>query len=149
MTAEEKQEVTAFLGEHTTLALATRGDSGTAAAALFYAEDTGLNLYFLSEPTSEHIVNVSACPEVSLVIAADCQDWQQLRGVQIKGRCIVLEEEERARAEGVYLKKFPFVGENPMLRRRVGISGIYGVRPRWIRLTDNRRGFSDKREWVL
>ncbi len=138
-----------FLGEHTTLVLATSGDSGTAAAALFYAEDTGFNLYFLSEPTSEHIVNVSACPEVALVITADCQEWQQLRGLQIKGECRRLEGEERARAEAVYLRKFLFICENPMLRKRVGTSGFYGIQPRWIRLTDNRRGFSDKREWAL
>lgn len=148
MNTEEKQELRNFLSEHTTLVLSTLGDDGSpAAAALFYAEDPDLNLYFISDSKSEHSTNIDHRSAVALVIAADSQNWKELNGVQIKGSCVKLKD--KARAEAHYLSKYSFVLQNSMLRDKIEQSDFYVIKPAWIRLTDNRRRFADKREWWL
>lgn len=150
MNTEEKRELLQFLSEHTTLVLSTLSKEGhPAAAALFYAEDHDLNLYFISESKSEHSTNIAYTSKVAVVIAADGQDWKELNGVQMKGECIKLKDKDRARAEAHYLSKYSFVLQSPMLRDRIEQSYFYIISPEWIRLTDNRRSFADKREWRL
>lgn len=150
MNAEGKRELLDFLSSHTTLVLSTVGREGhPAAAALFYAEDDALNLYFISEAESEHSRNILHRSKVALAIAADGQDWKQLTGVQIKGACARLTGSDRDRAQQRYVSKFQFVMRSSMLAERIDQSDFCAIQPEWIRLTDNRLGFSNKREWVL
>ena len=48
-------------------------------------------------------------------------------------------------AWAAYVRKFPFVAE---LRALIDASWLLALRPTWIRLIDNRRGFGFKREWL-
>ena len=150
MNTEEKQELRNFLSEHTTLVLSTLGENGSpAAAALFYAEDPDLNLYFISDSQSEHSSNLEHSTKVAVVIAADGQDWKELNGVQMKGNCAKLKDKDRTRADTHYLSKFSFVLQNSMLRNKIEQSDFYVIKPEWIRVTDNRPSFADKREWRI
>ena len=141
----------AFLARHTTLSLATAGPEGRPhAASLFYAETADLRLIFVSEASVRHSLNLAARPEVAAAIAADRQDWEGIQGVQLEGTCRPLHQEAEARAAwGVYAAKFPFAGENEALARRLRESGFYQIRPTWIRLIDNTRGFGFKEELRL
>ncbi len=100
----------ALLAEHSTVTLATVAANGApAAAAVFYAHDADLNLYFLSEERTQHGQNLLAHPDVAGAIQADGQDWRALRGLQLRGRAAVASGVDLAHAAATYGRKYAFV----------------------------------------
>ncbi|MCC7352932.1 MAG: pyridoxamine 5'-phosphate oxidase family protein [Anaerolineae bacterium] len=158
MTNTLRARIHAFLARHTTLTLATTGPEGPQAAALFYAHDAALSLYFLSEPSSRHARNLAADPRCAVTIQADGQDWRVITGLQMEGRAqVVSTPEEWQVAYETFRAKFPFVGEawrgegsaaltlsGPLARSR-----FYRIAPHWMRLIDNTLGFGHKDELRL
>ncbi len=155
--AAQRDRIAAFLAEHTTLTLATVGPDGTpAAAAVFYAHDAGLNLYFLSEERTEHGRNLLADARIAGTIHADGQDWRGIRGLQVRGQAHLAAGTELARAAAIYGRKYAFVGgllsgsggpgvlAGPLARARFWV-----LQPAWFRLIDNTVQFGFKEEWVL
>ncbi|NOZ27399.1 MAG: pyridoxamine 5'-phosphate oxidase family protein [Chloroflexi bacterium] len=152
-----RDRIAKFLAVHTTMTLATVGPDGAPqAAAVFYAPDDRLNLYFLSEPDSRHARNLSLDPRVAATIHADGQDWRSITGLQIEGTAEqVKDARELAHATRTYAARFDFVaglltgaGEGPAtLVGPLARSRLYVLRPRWIRLIDNRVRFGHKEEW--
>ncbi len=151
-----RSRIAAFLAHHTTLTLATTGPDGAAAAAVFYAADADLNLYFLSEEQTQHGRNLLADPRVAGTIQADEQDWRQLRGLQVRGAASPAPASELPHAAAVYGNKFAFVGAllagargpgaliGPLARARFWV-----LRPSWFRLIDNTVQFGFKEELTL
>jgi len=149
--------IAAFLAEHTTLTLATVGaDGAPAAAAVFYAHDAGLNLYFLSEERTAHGRNLLADARVAGTIHADGQDWRGIRGVQVRGQARLAAGTELVHGAAVYGRKYAFVGAlltgggrpgvlaGPLARARLWV-----LQPAWFRLVDNTVRFGFKEELVL
>ncbi len=151
------EHITRLLAAHTTMTLATVGPEGAPqAAAVFYAHDERWNLYFLSEPGSRHARNLTRTPQVAATIHADGQDWRLITGLQIEGDAQpVVDPGELDHAARVYAARFAFVagwligvGERPStLAGPLARSRFYVLRPRWIRLIDNRVRFGYKAEW--
>ncbi|GAB4556512.1 MAG: hypothetical protein Kow0047_00040 [Anaerolineae bacterium] len=152
-----RQRVLAFLQAHTTLTLATVAEDGSPqAAAVFFAFDEDLRLYFLSEPSSRHAQNLTRSPRVAVTIQDDGQDWREIQGLQLEGEAsLVSDPRAQARAARIYGQRFGFVGEllrgtgegalalvGPLARSR-----FYVISPTWIRLIDNRVRFGYKEEW--
>lgn len=152
-----RARIAAFLGEHTTVTLATVGaDGAPAAAAVFYAHDADLNLYFLSEERTQHGQNLLANPAVAGTIQADGQDWQAIRGLQLRGRATPVSGLALARAAAVYGAKFAFVaallagGQGPgALAGPLARTRFWVLRPSWFRLIDNTVRFGFKEELLL
>ncbi len=150
-----RERIAAFLAAHTTLTLATTDTDGTpAAAAVFYAHDDALNLYFLSEERTLHGRNLLADPRVAGTIQADGQDWRAIRGLQLRGRAAPVTAADLPHAAGVYGRKFAFVAA--LLAGSGGPGALIGplsqarfwvLRPTWIRLIDNTVRFGFKEEW--
>lgn len=153
------EQVKAFLDAHNTMTLATIGPSGEPqAAAVFYAADEQLSLYFLSSPSSRHSQNLMHDARVAATVHGDGQAWQAIRGVQIEGAVQLIEDpallEEAART---YAERFDFLrgllddsSDGPVaLRGPVASSRFYVLRPAWIRLIDNTLGFGHKEEWTF
>jgi uncharacterized protein len=149
--------IAAFLAAHTTLTLATVGAEGApAAAAVFYAHDSKLDLYFLSEERTEHGRNLLADARIAGTIHADGQDWRGIRGLQMRGQARRAAGTDLARAAAVYGRKYAFVAgllagsggagtlAGPLARARFWV-----LRPAWFRLIDNTVRFGFKEEWVL
>jgi hypothetical protein len=146
-----------FLREHTTLALSTVDESGApAVAAVFYAPDDELNLFFLSEERTEHGRNMLANPRVAGAIHADGQDWRSIRGVQLRGRATVAAGSELPRAVKTYAARYAFVAS--LLAGQSGPAALTGplararfwvLRPTWFRLIDNTVRFGYKEELAL
>jgi uncharacterized protein YhbP (UPF0306 family) len=142
------------------MTLATVGPTGEPqAAAVFYAADEQLNLYFLSSPRSRHSENLAREPRIAATIHADKQSWQTIQGVQIEGTAhIVRDTRQIASAIKVYASRFdflqePLAGSGPTspaaLRGPVANSRFYVLNPTWIRLIDNQLGFGHKEElWM-
>jgi len=102
--------IAAFLAAHTTLTLATVGAEGApTAAAVFYAHDSKLALYFLSEERTEHGRNLLADARVAGAIHADGQDWRGIRGLQVRGQAHPVAGTELAHAAAVYGRKYSFI----------------------------------------
>jgi len=151
------KQVAAFLAAHNTLTLATVDENGLpAAAALFYAEDAALNLYFLSEADSAHARHIARQPWVAVTIQADGQSWQAIQGVQLRGVVTKVRGAERVEAVRIYGRKHPFL--RPLFREEHGPAALlkalraatfYRLRPCWLRLIDNRRAFGYKEVWRI
>ena len=76
-----------FLEKHNTMTLATVGEKGASAAAVFYAFSKKKNtLIFISSPKSEHIKNIKKNDKCAATINDDGLDWEIIKGLQIKGR---------------------------------------------------------------
>lgn len=152
-----RERIRAFLAQHTTLTLATvDSDRLPAAAAVFYAADDALNLYFLSEDRTEHGQNMLRDARVAGTIQADGQDWRSIRGLQLRGTARIVRTAELVHATTTYGRRFAFVGallagqsgpgvlSGPLARARFWV-----LRPEWMRLVDNTVRFGYKEELRL
>ncbi len=156
---ELRQFLQAFLAHHNTITLATVDAAGAPhAAAVFYAADDALNLYFLSSPNSRHSVNLARQPLVAATIQADNQAWQTIQGVQVEGTAQMVDgATELVRVVQVYVRRFDFLrglldgaASGPaVLRGPLASSRFYVLQPNWIRLIDNSQGFGHKEELYL
>ena len=150
--------VRALLAAHHTLTLATTEGGRPWAAALFYAFDDALDLYFVSDPSTRHGRGLGGGGSVAAAIHPDCRRWADVEGLQIEGRASVLEGGERARALERYLDRFPEVrrllerprdADERKIADRLRAASLYRLRPSWIRWIDNRRGFGAREELDL
>ena len=149
----------AFLAAHNTMTLATVGpDAAPYAAAVFYAADEDLRLFFLSSPNSRHSLAIEHDPRVAATIQADNQEWQEIQGIQIVGTAREVHgTAELAHATRIYAARFDFLaglldqsGSGPAaLRGPLASSRFYVLQPTWIRLIDNTVGFGYKEEGKL
>jgi uncharacterized protein len=150
-----RSRIAECLESHTTLTLATVGENGLpAAAAVFYAHDADLNLYFLSEASTRHGQNLTVNPQVAGTIQVDGQDWRSIQGLQLRGLVSPVPMSGLAHAASVYGRKFAFVGallaggEGPgVLTGPLARARFWVLRPTWLRLIDNTVGFGFKEEW--
>ena len=119
-------------------------------AALGQATKEGVprwRLCFFSMADSQHAQNIAREAQVAAAIYPECQGWQDIRGLQLRGTVqTVVQGREWEIAWRAYCAKFPFVGE---LKPIVARNELYTFSPEWIRLVDNRRGFGFKQEWVF
>jgi uncharacterized protein len=149
--------IASFLAGHTTLSLATIGDDGEpAVAAIFYAHDAALNLFFLSELRTAHGRNLAARPIVAGAIQDDGQDWRTIRGLQLRGRAEPVAATGLPHAMAVYGRKYLFLAslfagaDGPgILRGPLARARFYVLRPAWLRLVDNTVSFGHKEELIL
>jgi uncharacterized protein len=134
-----RAQVQSYLREHHVMTLASHGDEGVWAAAVFYAND-GFAIYFLSSPTSRHCRNLAANPRVSAAVNEDYTDWREIKGVQMEGIACVLAGEEEETARRVYCAKFPIVGK---LEQAPAAIAKALAKVRWYKLIPERLYFID------
>ncbi len=146
-----QERIAEFLAGHTTLTLATVGPDGSpAAAAVFYAHDPDLNLYFLSEESTRHGRNLLADPQVAGTIQEDGQDWRLIRGLQLLGQAFPVTASQMVWAGAVYGRKYAFAGGLPaVLAGPLARARLWVLRPTWFRLIDNTVHFGFKEELLL
>src|SRR6266567_4214754 len=90
-------EQAAFLREHRKAALATTDKDGFPhiVAMNFYVEDGAF--YMTSYGKAQKVVNILRNPKVALMVEAG-DEYAELRGVMIRGRCEILEDEASVKA---------------------------------------------------
>jgi uncharacterized protein YhbP (UPF0306 family) len=143
-----RELILAYIASHTTLTLATAQDGIPWAASLFYANDD-FTLYFLSEPGTRHAQYLAANARVAATIYEDYRNWREIKGIQLEGTCEEITDPiGTARAMMIYGKKFPFIGEFLRAPQELGQAlskaKWYRIKPKWVRLVDNSRGFGWK-----
>lgn len=123
------------------LSVALEG-GGSHAAPLYFVRGDGFALYWLSSAESLHSREIARTGEAAAAVFCPSRNWAELRGVQIRGRAARVRR-SRALVEK-YKAKFALGAElDPVISR----SCLYVLRPRWMRLIDNRRGFGWNMEW--
>lgn len=139
--------ILALLGETRALTLATLDPDGRPRATpLFFAFDDRTSLVFLSEPDTQHCLNLERDPSAAAALYPEESDWRFLRGLQMKGLASVVPASDRDEALALYTARFPFISDLP---QPVSQSQVYRFHPTWVRLIDNRHGFGYKREWTF
>ena len=143
------QRALAYLRSHHVMSLATSGGDGLWSAAVFYASD-GFELYFLSAAHTRHAVNMEADANVCATIQEDYRDWQDIKGIQLAGRAVLLEGAQRSAAIDCYERKFAFVRAVPGVARDIASAlkrvGWYRLVPTRLFFVDNSLGFGHRDE---
>jgi len=149
MSAALSQRVAACLREHHVMTLATQGETGLWAAAVFYVNE-GLKLYFLSSPASRHASNLAREPRVAVTIQRDYDDWPQITGIQAEGEAVEVSGDEHTHARSLYGDKFPLVGRagstTGAIAQALAKVHWYRFTPRRLYLIDNSLGFGHRDE---
>lgn len=146
-----------------TMTLATTGADGQPHAAPVYYAASSLSstdfsssgeipatweapvLYFFSDPQSQHGQDIASNPHIGIAIYPPCYDWQDIRGLQMRGVVKIIEKGAIwERGWELYQAKFPFTSS---LKEIVVRNTMYSFLPSWLRLVDNRKGFGFKQEW--
>lgn len=74
----------------------------------YFAYSADLHLYLLSHPGSQHGRNVAANPAMAVAVFPSAQEWTGAdRGVQLFGRCFVIDAADEASAVNAYTLRFP------------------------------------------
>jgi uncharacterized protein YhbP (UPF0306 family) len=146
MADELAERITAFLDAHHVMSLATVGPHGPHAANLFYARD-GFTLFWVSDPTSRHSVELDATGTVAATIARDYSDYATIRGLQVGGRPRrLVDDAGRARARGILEARFVFLRQlaDDGVRDVYRHADFYRLDVDRFVLIDNTRGFGHK-----
>lgn len=158
MNDEDRAAVRAMLDAHNTITLATCRRDRPWAATVFFASDSSLNLYFVSDYRTRHARHIEESSRVVATVNADCGTWAEVRGLQIEGRAAVVSGAARMKALRHYLAKFhdvralfesPATDDERTIAERLKAANMYRLEPTWIRLIDNSRWFGYKAEFDL
>jgi uncharacterized protein YhbP (UPF0306 family) len=97
-----------YLGQQSTLTLATASPAGDPRASTFLYVNDGPTLYFWTKPQTTTARHVEQNPVVSFAIDEYTEDLRQTKGVQGTGECsVILSGEEIARVADLFGRKFP------------------------------------------
>ncbi len=95
--------------------------------------------------------------QVAATVNPDCDNWNDVAGLQIDGSVSIVEGVERAKALAIYLKKFPQIdalfarpeGEHEeTIAARLQAANFYRITPAMIRVIDNSQGFGHREEFA-
>jgi len=138
MTEQSRQfdSIAALLRSQSTLALATTDENAAPCLApLFYIVDPGMNLYWLSSPTSQHSRNLARNPAASAAVFRHTQIWNEICGVQMRGKVDLVDDPERRRTlVKTYCERFAL---SSIFRLAILRSSLYAFHPQWFRYSDN------------
>jgi uncharacterized protein YhbP (UPF0306 family) len=96
------------------MALATQGTGGLWNHAVYFAYDSKLNVYFMSQPGSRHMQNLTLDGGVAVAIFATDQDaTKNAVGIQIRGEATILAGEQVAQAHAIYYQRAPVINGIP------------------------------------
>lgn len=136
------KRIVEFISEHHVLTLATCIDDMPWCANCFYTFWNDKNsLIFTSDVETRHSQQALKNQNVAASIVLETKTIGLIRGVQILGTIIQLDEDhlDYREAKKKYLSAFPFA----VLKK----SDLWQLRINYCKLTDNRLGFGKKIHW--
>ncbi len=136
-----------YLQTHHVLSLATCADNQPWVAPVFYAWRAA-SLYFLSAPHTRHGQNMAQNPDVSGSIQEDVNNWSAIRGLQLSGRVVLLEGDERQHAIDVYQARFNLNADTapPQILRALDKISWYRCDLQQLLFVDNSVSFGHRAE---
>jgi uncharacterized protein YhbP (UPF0306 family) len=149
--SELKDAILEELRNNTVLTLATIGESGAHAVSLMYAHD-GFDIYWLSDPATRHSRHLESSRPAAVTIAAQQEDFETIKGLQIEGFGRRLMDKYAASAAfELLVARFPFMDRFKIgkLARHLGAAEVYKFDSSRLTLVDNSRGFGFKQTLEL
>ena len=144
-----QQRVLDYLATHQVMTLATVGEAGVWAAAVFYVSQQ-FDLFFLSAPHTRHAQNMVAQPHVAATIQEDYKDWPTIKGIQLEGDVLLLDDDAREATIAIYQQKYPFLAQaNPQITAALTKVNWYRLRPTTLYFIDNSLGLGHRDEVPL
>jgi uncharacterized protein YhbP (UPF0306 family) len=145
--AEQLKTLSALLREENTVALATVDEHGEVSVApLFYLVDECLRLFWLSSPTSLHSRNLKKAPQAAATVYRHTENWNDIRGVQMRGLVTVITDRRRRRLLiRSYLERFKL---GMLFLPAINRCSLFEFRPDFFRFIDNSMGFGYKFELI-
>lgn len=137
----------AYLDGHNVMTLATQGQQGPWASAVFYVFDAGC-FYFLSAAHTRHCQNLRRDARVSAAIQEDYEDWKKIRGIQLEGRATIVTQQHVDDVIERYSKKFPVTGPDAPAEIAKALDKIswYVLQPSRLYFIDNSQGLGHRDE---
>jgi uncharacterized protein YhbP (UPF0306 family) len=132
------ERIVKFIKKHHVLTLATLACGGEQpyVANCFYAYDSERNCFiFTSDTSTRHGAEMEANHRVALSIVRETRIVGAIEGLQITGYAERGDDEAKRR----YIKRFPYAVVAPLT--------LWMVKPKMMKLTDNKLGFGKKLIW--
>jgi uncharacterized protein YhbP (UPF0306 family) len=144
---EQLKTLSALLREENTLALATVDEQGEVSVApLFYLVDEDLCLFWLSSPSCLHSKNLKKMPRAAATVYRHTENWNEIRGVQMRGLVTVITDRRRRRLLiKNYSSRFKL---GTLFISAISRCNLYEFRPDFFRLIDNSKGVGRKFELI-
>lgn len=137
-----------LLKGQSTLALASTGADGLPQVApLFYLCGDDLRLYWFSSTSSEHSKNVERDSAAAVTVYVPTDQWQEIRGVQMRGTVsVVVDDERRGAIQKEYTERFQL---GTLFEVLIARTTLYEFLPAWVRYIDNSKhvGYKVEREF--
>ena len=138
-----------YLSQHRVMTLATFGEDGPWAAALFYV-NAGFLLYFLSAGHTRHAQNVAMHSHVAATIQEDYEDWLAIKGIQLAGYVTRLQGADKNAAIALYETKYPFIkSASSQIQLSLARVNWYRLTPFRFYFIDNSQGLGHRDEISL
>lgn len=139
-----KGAITAYLDTHRHCALATVTPEGKAHISTVSYVNQGLDIYFMTDPSSRKARNIECCPSIAMAVTEDYLDWDDIRGVHLSGTAEWIKDEAGLKkAQKLFADKFPQV------HKYLGTYGVtidiipfLRVKPEKIDYLDYSKGFN-------
>jgi general stress protein 26 len=110
MAQDLKAAIVSYLDTHRHCALATVGQEGGAHVSTVSYVNQGLEIYFMTDPSSRKAKNIEACPNIAIAVTEDYLDWDEIRGIHLLGSVEWIKDEaELKKAQKMFAEKFPQV----------------------------------------
>jgi uncharacterized protein YhbP (UPF0306 family) len=137
-----------LLKSQSTLALATTADDGAPQIApIFYVSTGDLCLYWFSSSSSDHSKNLERNSSAAVTVYLPTDQWDEIRGVQMRGTVSVVTDRERRRAiEQAYTGRFRL---GVVFEAMISRTNLYVFQPVWVRYLDNSKHVGYKVERQL
>jgi uncharacterized protein YhbP (UPF0306 family) len=137
--------IASLLRGQSTLALATIDGWGEACVTpLFYIVDEELSLFWLSSETSLHSENLKRAPRAALTVYRHTDNWNGIRGVQMRGSVTVITDPRRRRdVIRIYRQRFQL---GTIFRLAISQCALFAFRPDFVRYIDNTHQFRKRIE---
>ncbi len=131
---QEEGKITHFLEQHHVLSLATTDFKNLNVCSLFYSySQEKKSFVFASDSSTTHIQDIIKNSYVSGNILLETTTIGKIQGVQFKGICKVLEDDE---LKTLYFKTFPYA--------LAMLPTLWYIEVYHFKMTDNRLGFGKK-----
>lgn len=139
-----KEDLKKFLDEQKLMAIATSSkDNGMWIANVYYAVDKDFNFYFVSDPKTQHCMDIHENPEVAIAIAKFApNDISDRVGVQITGQAEQVKNLVQAgKVMALYTSKFITTGGMVTIdniKHKIIQSRPYIIRPKLIKFMNDK-----------
>ena len=110
MKQDLEKAIVSYLDTHRHMALATVSEDGSAHISTVSYVSQGLDIYFMTDPSSRKAKNMAFCNKIAIAIGEDYLDWDEIKGVHLSGTVEWIKDAtDLKRVQKMYADKFPQV----------------------------------------